>query len=198
MIEAMSDPLATVIAAIDDANARDPHSIAVNGAKEPSELVYSRRLSAMLERLYPDASDLLKIAARAQHIERWTSPRSAYPNGRIGYLRWRTDLKNYHADRTAQLMSQCGFAEADIARVQSLIRKERLKYDAEAQVLEDVVCLVFLEDYLADFASKHAEAKVVDILRKTWSKMSSRAQAAAVKLGLPEAMGKLVRRALKD
>src|SRR5687768_14925388 len=129
----MSDRLAGVIAAIDGVNARDPNSVVVNGATEPSELVYSRRMSAMLNRFAPEASVHLKIAARAQHIERWTSARSAYAEGRIGYLRWRTDLKNYHAERTGQLMSACGYEKVEIARVKSLIRKDKLKYGPEAQ-----------------------------------------------------------------
>lgn len=192
----MNDRLASVIAAIDQANSRDPNSVAVGGAKEPAELVYSRRMSGMLERFAPEASELLKIATRAQHIERWTSPRSAYPDGRIGYLRWRTDLKNYHAERAGQLMSACGYGDAEIARVKALIRKEKLKYDADAQALEDVVCLVFLEDYLTEFAGKHDEAKVIDILRKTWGKMSAKAQAAALKLKLTKQMSGLIGRAL--
>ena len=193
----MSDRLADIIAAIDGLNTRDPSSVVVNGAKEPSELAYSRRMSAMLNRFVPEASENLKIAARAQHIERWTSPRSAYADGRIGYLRWRTDLKSYHAERTGQLMSACGYEEAEIARVKSLIRKEKLKYDPEAQSLEDVVCLVFLADYLSDFAKKHDESKVIDILRKTWVKMSAQAQAAALELKLPKDMRDLVERALR-
>jgi hypothetical protein len=193
----MSDRLAAVIAAIDSVNGRDPNTVVVNGTKEPSELVYSRRMTAMLDRFAPEASEQLKIATRAQHIERWASPRSAYVDGRIGYLRWRTDLKNFHAERTGQLMSVCGYGEAEIARVQSLIRKEKLKYDAESQTLEDIVCLVFLEDYLADFAKKHDETKVVDILRKTWGKMSAKAQAAALELKLQQGMRDLVGRALR-
>lgn len=193
----MSDRLAGVIAAIDGVNARDPNSVVVNGATEPSELVYSRRMSAMLNRFAPEASVHLKIAARAQHIERWTSARSAYADGRIGYLRWRTDLKNYHAERTGQLMSACGYEKVEIAHVKSLIRKDKLKYDPEAQTLEDVVCLVFLEDYLSDFAKKHDESKVIDILRKTWVKMSVQAQAAALELKLPKEMRGLLERALR-
>jgi hypothetical protein len=193
----MKHRLARVIAEIDQANAHDPNAISVGGAEEPAELVYSRRMSAMLERFAPEASELLKIAAHAQHIERWTSPRSAYPDGRIGYLRWRNDLKNYHAERTGQLMSACGYGDAEIARVKALIKKEKLKYDADAQALEDVVCLVFLEDYLGEFAGKHDEAKVIDILRKTWVKMSPKAQAAALKLKLTKQMSDVVSRALE-
>jgi Domain of unknown function (DUF4202) len=193
----MNDRFAKIIAAIDAANASDPMQMTVNGRREPSEIVYSRRMSAMLDRIYPDATEVLKIAARAQHIERWTSPRTSYPAGRIGYLRWRTDLKNYHASRAGELMGECGYGSEAIIRTQSLIRKEKVKYDAEAQALEDVICLVFLEDYFANFAPKYDEAKVIDILRKTWIKMSPTAQSAALHLDLPEQARRLVERALK-
>jgi hypothetical protein len=194
----MDDRFGAVIAAIDSVNFRDPNRIDVGGRSEPVELAYSRRMSKMLDQFRPEASEALKIAARAQHIERWTSSRADYPDGRVGYLRWRTDLKNYHAQRAGELMGQCGYGSDIIARVQSLIRKERLKYDAEAQALEDVICLVFLEYYFADFANKHAEEKVIDILRKTWAKMSEEGQAAALTLALAPAAQELLTRALGE
>jgi len=192
----MDDRFGVVIAAIDSANVRDPNRIDVGGRSEPVELAYSCRMSKMLDRFRPEASEALKIAVRAQHIERWTSSRVNYPEGRVGYLRWRTDLKNYHAQRAGELMEQCGYSSEVIARVQSLIRKERLKYDTEAQALEDVTCLVFLEHYFEDFANKHAEEKVIDILRKTWAKMSEEGQAAARTLALAPAAQELLTRAL--
>jgi hypothetical protein len=192
----MDDRFSAVIAAIDSANSRDPNMIAVGGRSEPAELAYGLRMSRMLDRFRPEASEALKIAARAQHIERWTSSRANYPEGRVGYLRWRTDLKNYHAQRAGELMGHCRYSSEMISRVQSLIRKERLKYDAEAQALEDVICLVFLEDYLVDFAAKHAEDKVIDIVRKTWAKMSKEGQAAALKLALAPAAQELLTRTL--
>ncbi len=194
----MNVRFAQVIAAIDAANAPDPNQMTVDGRQEPSEIIYSRRMSAMLDRMFPDASEMLKIAARAQHVERWTSPRSSYPESRVGYLRWRTDLQKYHAVRAGQLMAECGYDSEAIARTQSLIRKERLKYDAEAQALEDVICLVFLEDYFADFAPKHDEAQVIDILRKTWIKMSPKGQSAALELELPRSARELLDRALQS
>jgi hypothetical protein len=192
----MDDRFGAVIAAIDSANFQDPNRIDVGGRSEPVELAYGRRMSKMLDRFRPEASEALKIAARAQHIERWTSSRADYPEGRVGYLRWRTDLKNYHAQRAGELMGQCGYSSEIIARVQSLIRKERLKYDAEAQALEDVICLVFLEHYFEDFANKHAEEKVIDILRKTWAKMSEKGQGEALTLALVPAAQELLTRAL--
>lgn len=192
----MEDRFGAVVAAIDSANSQDPNRVDVGGRSEPVELAYGRRMSRMLDRFRPEASEALKIAARAQHIERWTSSRETYPEGRVGYLRWRTDLKNYHAQRAGELMKDCGYSSEMIARVQSLIRKERLKYDTEAQALEDVICLVFLEDYFMNFAQKHAEEKVIDILRKTWTKMSEEGQTAALTLALSPAAQELLTRAL--
>src|SRR5262245_3575204 len=119
--------LADVLAAIDAANAQDPHTVEVDGRREPAELVYGQRMSETLARLAPRASEHLQIAARGQHIERWTSPRKSYPDGRVGYLKRRKDLQDFHARRLAGLMTAAGYGEGDIARVGSLIRKERLK-----------------------------------------------------------------------
>lgn len=185
------------IAAIDAANADDPNRVEVNGRQEAGEVVYARRMSAALARLYPEASEALGLAARAQHIRRWTSPRSAYPQGRIGYLKWRTDLKHFHAALVGDILADCGYGAVEVARVQSLVRKERLKQDPEAQALEDVICVVFLEDYLSDFAPRHDEAKVIDILRKTWAKMSPVGHAAALALDLSSEAARLVSKALE-
>jgi uncharacterized protein DUF4202 len=180
------DRLRHVLEAIDAANAKDPHLVEEEGRQVPAEWLYGQRMGATLADLVPEASEALTIAARGQHIERWTSLRTAYPAGRMGYLRWRTDLKAYHAQRLAELMAEHGFDQETIDRVGALVRKERLKQDAEVQALEDVVCVVFLMHYLADFAAKHNDNKVADILAKTWRKMSSRGHAAARSLGLPE------------
>jgi Domain of unknown function (DUF4202) len=184
--------LAGVLALIDAANAADPNTVATPQGERPAELVYGERMSATLGTFLPDASEHLAIAVRGQHIERWTSPRAAYPDGRIGYLKWRKDLKDHHAARVGALMAEVGYAPADIARVASLIRKERLKHDAEAQTLEDVVCLVFLRHYAESFIAKHDDDKVVDILAKTAVKMSKAGLEAASKLALPERLGRLI------
>jgi len=195
----MSEPrLATVLEAIDAANAADPNRVTVEGEARAAELVYGARMSEALGRLYPGASEHLSIAARGQHIERWTSPRAGYAQGRVGYLKWRKDLLDYHARRLAEIMQDAGYQESDIARVRSLVRKEKIKYDDEAQALEDVICVVFLEHYFADFAAKHDDAKVVDIVRKTWTKMSPRGHEAALALDLPKRAGRLVAAALAD
>jgi hypothetical protein len=180
------DRLRRVLEAIDAANAKDPHLVTEEGRQVPAEWLYGQRMGATLADLVPEASEALTIAARGQHIERWTSPRTAYPAGRTGYLRWRTDLKTYHARRLAEIMSEHGFDWDSIDRVGALVRKERLKQDAEVQALEDVVCVVFLTHYLADFAAKHDDNKLANILAKTWRKMSPRGHAAVGSLGLPE------------
>lgn len=187
---------AAALAAIDAANADDPSHETVDGKKMPKELAYARRMTAWLGRLDPEASDALRLAIRAQHIRRWTVPRDGYPMDRQGYHRWRTALARFHADTAGAILQQAGYDAAMIERVGSLIRKERLKTDPEAQTLEDVACLVFLENYLADFAGKHDEAKVVDILRKTWRKMSKSGQEAALSLDLAPAGKRVLDRAL--
>ena len=184
------------IARIDAANAEDPNTEEANGVTHPKELLYGQRMSTWLERLAPDASVALRLAARAQHIRRWSIPRSDYPMNRAGYLRWRSTLNRFHAECAADILREVGYDHATVAAVQSLLRKERLKRNADAQCLEDVVCLVFLENYLADFAPQHDEQKVMAILRKTWNKMSPKGQATANQLALPPLAGALLNKAL--
>jgi hypothetical protein len=195
----MIDPdlrLAATISAIDAANARDPNCVAVGSNSEPAELVYGRRMSETLARIAPDASMHLRVAARGQHIERWTSPRNSYPQGRAGYLKWRKDLKDYHARRVGEIMAVAGYGADDIARVGALIRKERLKLDAEAQMLEDVVCIVFLEHYIESFMAKTDHEKLPEILAKTWNKMSPLGHEHARKLKLSPAVLELLAQGL--
>jgi Domain of unknown function (DUF4202) len=197
----MTEPnarLAAAIAAIDAANARDPTLIEAAGQREPAELIYGRRMSEALAKLAPDASELLAIAVRGQHIERFTSPRNRYPEGRAGYLRWRNELKAFHARRVGEIMAAAGYDPDDIARVGALVRKERLRSDAEAQMLEDVACLVFLEHYLGPFMGKTDEDKLAGILAKTWNKMSARGREHALGLGLPPAVTALLQRGLAE
>jgi hypothetical protein len=184
----MSTKLNQVLASIDEVNARDPVA--------ERALVYGRRMSDVLARFEPQASSLLQIAARAQHIERWIVPRESYPEGRIAYLQWRKDLQQHHAKRTGELMREAGYGEEEIARVGSLLRKERLKYDADVQTLEDVICLVFLEYEAPEFIAKHPDEKVRDILAKTAKKMSVRGIEAAGKLRLDDRLARLLKEAL--
>ncbi|MSR36361.1 MAG: DUF4202 domain-containing protein [Gemmatimonadetes bacterium] len=177
-------------------NAADPRCESVDGAEQPRELMYARRMSAALARLEPDASEELRLAVRAQHIARWEIPRATFPPGRQGYKRWRTQLMEHHAAVAADVMGKVGYDEPAIARVTQLLRKQGLKRDAEVQTLEDVACLVFLENYFDGFAREHDDDKLVDILRKTWVKMSARGREAALGLDLGERASILVGRAL--
>lgn len=189
------------LARIDAANAEDPNRESVDGRERPKELVYSERLTAMLERFAPDASEALRLAARAQHIQRWKIPRTDYPMDRIGYLQWRKRLHKFHAQLAGDILRESGYDEATIAAVGALLRKEGLKSNADVQALEDVVDLVFLESYLADFVAKHGEydvAKFTDILAKTAKKMSPRGREAAVALiRVPQALSPLVERVMR-
>ena len=190
----MTAGLDQVFAAIDAANAKDPGRDPET--REPAALLYGHRMSGRLAQLLPGAEDALAIAVRGQHIERWTIPRSAYPLDRVGYLLWRNELKDHHARRLAEIMAAAGYDANAIDRVKGIVRKERLKADPQAQALEDVACLVFLEFYAADFAGKHEEAKVIDIVRKTWRKMSPQGHAAAAQLALDAEVARIVSRAL--
>ncbi len=189
----MTDRLECALSAVDAANALDP----TLEAGEPAELIYGRRMSEALAAFAPDASEALQIAVRGQHIERWLMPRRAYPDGKAGYIAWRNAAKRRHAERVAEIMESCGYDAAAIARAGALVRKERLRADAEAQTLEDVACLVFLRYYAANFAAKHADEKVLDILVKTQRKMSPRARAAAFGFGLPAPVLALYQRGLR-
>jgi hypothetical protein len=194
----MSSRLDQAIAAIDAVNACDPNAVIIDGRNQPKELIYSQRITQWLFCIEPAPSEVLQLAARAQHIRRWEVPRSTYPAGRIGYLQWRTALYLRHADAAEKILRDVGYDSLTIDHVRRLLRKQGLKTDPEMQTLEDVVCLVFLEYELADFLARHPEEKLVEILRKTWKKMSMRGHEAAVQIlpSLSEAVRQLVGRAL--
>jgi len=181
---------AEAVARFDAANGADPHRECVDGLAQPKELVYARRMTAWLDRLAPDAPEAVRLAARCQHIRRWAIPRARYPAGRDGYRAWRTELAQFHAQTAASILREVGYDEHIVRRVEGLLRKERLKADPDVQLLEDVICLVFLEHYFADFASQHDDEKIVDILRKTWRKMSERGRQTALELA-PQLSGRL-------
>lgn len=183
---------AQAIARFDQANAADPHREAVGGEAYPKELLYARRMTEWLDRLAPDASEPLRLAARCQHIRRWTIPRGTFPVGPDGYRAWRTTLADFHADTAAEILHDVGYDDETIARVRALLRKERLKADPDVQLLEDVICLVFFEHYLPAFAAEHDAAKLTTILRRTWRKMSERGRAAALDLDLSPDLRALV------
>jgi len=187
--------LDAAFARIDEANAQDPNLERLDGQDFPKELLYGRRMSATLATFAPDADDAVKLAARAQHVQRWKIPRSDFPMDRKGYLAWRQKLYGMHAELAGEILREVGYDDATIARVGTLLRKKGLKTDPDVQLLEDVICLVFLEHYFADFSVKHDDDKVIDILRKTWAKMSPRGHEAALALPLGEER-RLVERAL--
>lgn len=170
------------IASIDQKNSEDIHTEHVQGKAYPKELLYSQRMTQKLLEFKPNASEELQIAARAQHICRWKIPREDYPMNRAGYLKWRETLKKMHANITSDILKEVGYDSNFIDRVKFLISKKLIKKDTESQTLEDVVCLVFLESYFEEFASKHNDTKVIDILRKTWHKMSESGHEAALRL----------------
>lgn len=192
---------AKAIELIDAANSEDPNRES-DGEKEwPKELLYSQRMSEMLERYAPDADEAIKLAVRAQHIQRWKSPRSDYPEGRKGYLKWRSDLYKFHAETTGELLSKAGYDEEFIQRVKKAVAKRGLKTNPNTQLLEDVIDLVFIEYYMLDFAGKHpeySEEKWLDIIRKTWNKMSKQGQQFALSgnIKLPEPLVPLIQKAL--
>ncbi len=186
------------IARFDAANAEDPTTEVFQEEVYPKELLYAQRMTAWLDNIAPEASEALRLAVRCQHIQRWTIPRHTYAMDRHGYLRWRTTLAKFHADTAAAILRDVGYDEVTIQRVQTLLRKERLKRDPEVQCLEDVICLVFLEHYLAAFATQHDEVKVLDILRKTWTKMSPRGHEVALTLPMSPEARRLVEQALTE
>ncbi|MBI2194412.1 MAG: DUF4202 domain-containing protein [Planctomycetes bacterium] len=181
----------------DEANRQDPNREVFRGEEFPKELLYAKRMTAWLERMAPDAPEVVRLAVRAQHLCRWMIPRNDYPMDRRGYYQWRTTLGRFHAEKAGGILREVGYDAAPVARVQALLRKEDLKEDPEVQLLEDVVCLVFLENYFADFAREHDEEKLMTILRKTWRKMSTRGHEAALALELPPDARTLVEKALK-
>ncbi len=190
------------IAAFDQANAEDPNKEMADGKEYPKELLYAQRMTGMQERYVPEASEAVKLAVRAQHIQRWKIPRSNYPMDRIGYLQWRTGLYKFHAETAGNLMREAGYDDEMIARVRTIVSKKSLKSNPETQLMEDVVDLVFIEHYLVGFAAQHPEydeAKWILIIKKTWNKMSPHAHefALAGKIKLPEALVPLILTAVR-
>ncbi len=183
---------------IDHENNQDPNREIFKGREYPKEFLYAQRMTGWLEKLAPDASEALQLAARSQHICRWIIPRDEYPMDRKGYLLWRTELKKFHSQKTGDILEECGYDGPTIQRVQSLILKEKMKIDPQSQLLEDVICLVFLESYFDDFSHKHQEEKVISIIRKTWKKMSELGHQEALKLQLPPEADQIMSKALHN
>ena len=190
------DRLATALKLIDEVHAQDPNTIEVDGEQQPYELHYSQKMSKYLEERNPSAPDTLRLAIRAQHFRRWEIPRDSYPKNKAGYHAWRTYLKKRQGDLASQICLDCGYSEDDAARVAHLIRKDDLKKDEETQTLEDVACLVFLDDQFEDFEKQHDEEKIVKILQKTWVKMTQRGHELALQIPMSENCRSLLDRAL--
>lgn len=177
----------SAVARIDAGNRRDPSGW---------EHQHALAVVDWIEALRPEASDALRLAGRAQHMGRWRRPRDRYPRDRAGYLRWRRELQSLHADEAARLLAEVGYAQAFIDRVRSLMHKQHLRDDPEAQTLEDALCLVFIERQLEAFRARHDEAKLQRILERTWAKMSPAARQAALELSLPPAVRDLLTRSI--
>ncbi|MBL4783783.1 MAG: DUF4202 domain-containing protein [Porticoccaceae bacterium] len=184
----MSALLEQTLQSINQANADDP--------KNGVEVLYSQRMLQTLRAFEPNASEPLTLACYAQHVCRWKLARKDYPEGLSGYLTWRTDLAKLHASILRDLMGLSGYSETDIKRASDIIQKKKLKKDVDSQTLEDVSCLVFLNYYFDAFAKKHSGEKIIDIVRKTWAKMSVKGQQAALALNLPSHLHNLVVKAL--
>lgn len=170
----------------DEYNAADPKG---------NEVIYAQRMSDRLSKFKPDADEHIRLAIRCQHIGRWQIPRNTYPEGKKGYIAWRNKLKDHHAEIAGRLLAECGYDQDMIHKVADLLEKKDLRSNADTQLLEDVVCLVFVEFYLDDFASKHEDAKVIDILRKTFRKMTPLAINVATTFNLPARSKDLLERA---
>ena len=188
----MNERFDAAIRRFDGENSRDPNQ--EDG--QPRELLYAQRLTDWVLKLSPDPSEALRLAARCQHICRWQSPRESYPMNRAGYLKWRADLKKFHAEISGQILREVGYDEETVQRVQDLNLKKNFPADPEVRVLEDALCLVFLEFQFAALAAKSDDEKMINALRKSWEKMTETARAEALKLSFGEREKSLIARAL--
>jgi Domain of unknown function (DUF4202) len=180
----------------DEENARDPNQETADGVAQPQELLYAQRLSDWVLRLQPDASEALRLAARCQHLCRWEIPRQSYPMTRPGYLQWRATLKKFHAQKAGDILRGLGYPDELVRRVQDLNLKKDFPRDPEGRVLEDALCLVFLQYQFAELASKTAEDKTINALQKSWQKMTPAARAEALKFNYGAHEKALLERAL--
>jgi len=194
----MSSRFTAAVEALDGLNAEDPNRIETDGALRPRQLVESERLATWIDRLAPEASEPLRLAARCQHLQRWQIPRNSYPEGRIGYLSWRKELARFHAAKAKEVLASVGYDGDTIDRVCRIVLKRGLSSDADTQTMEDALCLTFLEHDIEEFSAKHSDDKVIDILRKTWGKMSERGRSFALGMNMTPRVSDLVRRALAD
>lgn len=192
----MTDRFDRAIALIDAANADDPNTLVVDGVERPKELTHAEMMVGWVRKLDPEASELQLLAARAHHLRRWALPRTEYPEGRAGYLRWRTELKKRHADEVGEILRSVGYADDEIDMVQRIIRKQGLGTDPAVQTHEDALCLVFLQTQLDETLAKLTDDKAVDVLAKTATKMSPEALEIAGGLDYSPSASALLGRAL--
>ena len=190
------DKLTKAFQLFDEANGKDPNTEEFSGRTYPKELLYAIRMTEKLNDFAPNASEALQLTARCQHICRWEIPRESYDMDRAGYLHWRQDLKNFHAHKATAILQDVTYSQDTIAKVVFLLEKKKLKKNEDTQTLEDVICLVFLQYYFEDFAKKHPEEKIIDILQKTWRKMSEKGRDAALQLPLSKVAHDLIAKAL--
>ena len=190
------DRYGRAIAAIDAANTEDPRRLTVRGVSRPTALGEGELATEWVSRLAPSASEALLLAARAHHLRRWTVPRSSFPEGRAGYLRWRRSLYDFHAVEVAAVLAPLGYSEEEVGRVQAIVRKMDLRSDPEVQTFEDALCLVFLETEFAGLAARLDEERMVEVVRKTAAKMSPAGLAAAGAIPLGPREAALLARAL--
>lgn len=188
--------LERALAAIDAANAGDPNTVLVDGVERPKELAHAELMCDWVRRLDPEATEAQILAARAHHLRRWSLPRDEFPEGRSGYLRWRTQLKRQHAEEVGGILREAGYGDDVIERVQQIVRKDRLSRDPQVQVHEDALCLVFLQTQLDGYSQDWGDDKTVEVLRKTSRKMSPRGLAAAADLHLSDDGARLLQQAL--
>ena len=188
---------ARAIAAIDAANAGDPNTIVVDGVERPKEQAHAELMTEWVERLDPDADEAQLLAARAHHLRRWSVPRSSYPEGRAGYLRWRTALKRQHAEEVAAILTDAGYEGAVVDRVGDIVAKRRLGTDPAVQTHEDALCLVFLRTQFDDLADQLGDDHTVEVLRKTLDKMSELGRRTALDQPLSPHGRALLERALQ-
>src|SRR5258705_132355 len=183
-------------ARFDEENSHDPNHEMIDGVQRPRELIYAQWLTDWVLRLCPNASEELRLAARCQHLRRWEVPRNSYPMTRVGYLQWREGLKKFHAQRAGEILREVGYPEQIITRVQNLNLKKDFPKDPETRVLEDALCLVFLEHQFADLAAKTPEDTMINAVEKTWKKMTEQARARALELSHGEKEKRLIEKAL--
>lgn len=192
----MNTKFNNAIRLFDEANTNDPHKETSEGKLVPKELLYAIRMTEKLNQFEPNASEAVQLSVRCQHICRWEIPRDSYEMNRKGYLTWRRDLAKFHAKKAAGILAEVGYDSSVIDNVTFLLQKKQLKKNKETQLLEDVICLVFLEFYFEKFSTKYSEDKLIDIVQKTWAKMSDKGHETALKINFSDKSLALIQKAL--